>query len=219
MKIVVAIVLAFLAGLPTPRPTSQLPGPGYGVMPLGDSITEGYLSSDGTGYRGPLNTALADRHPVWLGSLTDPTGLRHEGHSGWTADELAAQARGWVSAGVRPRYVLLMAGTNDINRGQDAAGAFSDLQHLVAEVHAGAPTAVVIVAKIPTIPERDATVQAFNATIAGLATTGAPGGTRVVDMYTAVPAAMLADGLHPTNAGYAAMAQVWAAALPQVVTG
>src|SRR5204863_464849 len=70
------------------------PGGSLGVhlrlMPLGDSITYGIGSSDGSGYRARLWDDLAGNNVDFVGSqqsgrVPDPD---NEGHSGWVIDQL-----------------------------------------------------------------------------------------------------------------------------------
>src|SRR5690242_19344551 len=63
------------------------------LMPLGDSITWGYASPSGNGYRGYLYNDLAgEGHSsdfvgsLRNGTMSDPD---NEGHSGWRIDQVA----------------------------------------------------------------------------------------------------------------------------------
>jgi lysophospholipase L1-like esterase len=199
---------AYLSGTPAVRPPSPVTLGPVRIMPLGDSITFGFRSTDGTGYRGPLDRLLTRPH-VWVGSLTDPHGMHHEGHGGWTIDGLAAQARTWTTA-AQPGIVLLEAGTNDVRAGDSSATMLTEMCQLVAAVRAGSPRAVIWIALIPDLPAETAAhraqLRAFNAGLDGL-------GLRTVDMYAAVGADDLVDGIHPGDGGYIKMAGVWAGAL------
>ena len=101
--------------------------PALRFMPLGDSITQWHcghqarqppVAADAAsfgGYRGPLFSQLANK---WGGYTFETVGSQygcgsHEGHSGWTCDELATIIT--RSAEVyHPDVVLLMCGTNDL---------------------------------------------------------------------------------------------------------
>ncbi|KAH7090951.1 hypothetical protein BKA62DRAFT_834936 [Auriculariales sp. MPI-PUGE-AT-0066] len=74
---------------------------------LGDSITYGVQSSDGTGYRTTLHKLLEPGNTVdFIGSVKagTMTDNDNEGHSGWTIDQ-------------SPVVLALHAGTNDIYGG------------------------------------------------------------------------------------------------------
>ncbi|KAL4951607.1 hypothetical protein BDW69DRAFT_186242 [Aspergillus filifer] len=66
------------------------------ILPLGASITEGYKSSDGTGYRKALRAQL--RHAGWSvnmvgsvasGAMSDKS---HEGHPGYRIEQVIQEA-------------------------------------------------------------------------------------------------------------------------------
>ena len=70
------------------------------IMPLGDSITDGFGIPGG--YRIDLEDDLlgSGLTPNFVGSLQNgPTQLadkQHEGHSGWRIDEIHASVAGWL---------------------------------------------------------------------------------------------------------------------------
>ncbi|MFJ5262613.1 SGNH/GDSL hydrolase family protein [Streptomyces sp. NPDC088387] len=190
-------------------------------MPLGDSITDGFTSYPG-GYRVRLWQLLAAaRHTVdFVGSMTNgPAELGdhdHEGHSGWRIDQLDAQIGTWLPQS-DPRTIMLLIGTNDLNQNHDIANAPARLSGLIDRIRAAKPRCELFVATIP--PQSNATlegrVRAYNAAIPSVV---AQKGRRVhlVRMYEALTTADLADGIHPTKAGYDKMAPVWYNALRAV---
>jgi lysophospholipase L1-like esterase len=119
----------------------------------------------------------------------------------------------------RPHVVLLMIGTNDVNGSHDLANAPTRLGLLLDRITTTSPDALVVVAQI--IPfandARNPTVQAYNAGVADAVARRSAAGEHVVlvDMYGALAAnpryrsEWMADGLHPTADGYAAMARTW----------
>jgi len=94
-------------------------GAATAVLPLGDSITRGDASQ---GYRLNLWTQMvAGKNDVDLiGSLDNggPTGFdrQHEGHSGYTVQQVADALPGWLKRSSAPDVVLLHIGTNDLTR-------------------------------------------------------------------------------------------------------
>jgi lysophospholipase L1-like esterase len=194
-------------------------------MPLGDSLTAGWNPTQqalGPGYRGPL-CALLDGRVTFVGSQTGgpplPCSNAEEGHPGWEIPRLTAQVDGWLAA-THPDVILLLAGTNDIDRlpGDPLiASAPADLSALVTRIISDTPNSTLLVSSIPPTGVQDWTTQAisYNATIPGLVATEATGGAHIaaVDMFRAITTTDLADVLHPTAAGYAKMAAVWATAL------
>jgi lysophospholipase L1-like esterase len=189
------------------------------VMPLGDSITDG-LNVPG-GYRIELwQKFVAGGYRIdFVGSqFNGPASLGdhdHQGHSGWTIAQIDANVVNWLRA-TTPRTVLLHIGTNDM--ASQSAGAPQRLSTLIDKITNTAPDAEVFVASIITLPFADAQVRTYNAAIPGIVQSKVSAGKRVhfVDMYPALTAGDLADGVHPNAGGYGKMATVWFNALRQV---
>jgi len=212
-----ALVAAMLLALPAPTALAESNG-GVKVMPLGDSITDGYNVPGG--YRTTLwqKTSSAGYKVDFVGSMFNgPSTLGdhdHEGHSGWTISQIDAQIVGWLRTS-NPHTVLLHIGTNDM---YNASGAPSRLGTLLDHITSTAPSAEVFVATIIPRPATSSAVSTYNAAIPGLVRTRAAAGKHVhlVDMFPAVSTGDLADGIHPTANGYAKMGQVWYSALASV---
>ncbi|MEU0950599.1 SGNH/GDSL hydrolase family protein [Streptomyces canus] len=201
--------------------SAAVPGTSNGgvrIMPLGDSITDGYTPYPG-GYRVRLwqLLAAAGRTVDFVGSMTNgPADLGdhdHEGHPGWRIDQLDANITTWLTQS-DPRTILLLIGTNDLNQNYDIANAPKRLSGLIDRIRAIKPQSMLFVATIP--PQSNATlearVKAYNAAIPSLvAQKGA--NVRLVKMYDALTTADLADGIHPTKSGYEKIAGVWFNAL------
>lgn len=196
---------------------------GVRVMPLGDSITEGTATPGG--YRiglwqrlagGGYTTDFVGSQFNGPGSLGDHD---HEGHPGWRIDEIDANIVGWLNAH-QPKTVLLHIGTNDILQNFNVSTAPNRLSALIDRITTTAPNAEVFVAQITPLgwPEGDATVNSFNAAIPGIVQSKVNAGKKVhlVDMHSALTAADLDDGVHPTAGGYDKMAAVWYRALQSV---
>jgi lysophospholipase L1-like esterase len=200
------------------------------VLPLGDSITEGYLPTGANGgYRVELfrQSVLAGKNITFVGTqLNGPTTVenrtfprRHEGRGGYT---IAGGGQGALAGTVtdtaltmNPHIVLLMIGTNDINGNINVSTAPTRLGQLIDEIVTGAPNALVVVASIIPIAN-DGTnprVPNYNAAIPGLVATRAAAGKHVVfvDNYAALikdtnfRTTLMVDNLHPNAAGYAVL--------------
>ncbi|TQM78704.1 lysophospholipase L1-like esterase [Saccharothrix saharensis] len=193
---------------------------GVKVMPLGDSITDGFNVPGG--YRVDLWRKLVagGRTVDFVGSMTNgPTSLgdrNHEGHSGWTIAQIDNNVTNWLRT-YTPRTILLHIGTNDMYGG-DPGGAPQRLSNLVDRITTLAPDADLFVATIVPLSSGDATVRAFNSTIPSMVQSKVNAGKKVhlVDMYRALTTADLADGVHPNAGGYSKMATVWYNALLSV---
>jgi hypothetical protein len=148
------------------------------VMPLGDSITEGWMASmidhpesNIGGYRGPLyarltaggyNVQFVGSNNTFPGTL--PVAQRHhEGHSGWmitagTAgtewrDGLTNHISTWLGpSGADPDVILLMVGANDVWLNYNITTASTRLSTLISMISNKTtglkPNAKLIVAQI-----------------------------------------------------------------------
>jgi lysophospholipase L1-like esterase len=215
-----SLVLALGVGVTAAAPVVAESNGGVRVMPLGDSITDGYNVPGG--YRINLwQRMAADGHTVdFVGSGSNgPDSLGdhdHEGHNGWRIDQLDANIVGWLQA-TTPRTVLLHIGHNDLNENHDVPGAPARLSALIDKIRATTPAVELFVAQVipSTYPELEERVRAYNAAIPGIVAEKGPR-THLVDMYSAITTADLADGVHPTADGYAKMGDRWYEALRSV---
>jgi lysophospholipase L1-like esterase len=211
--------LAFLPAVPVAATPGESNG-GVRVMPLGDSITDGFNVPGG--YRINLwQRLVAGGYTVdFVGSgFNGPDTLGdhdHEGHSGWRIDEIDANIVGWLQA-EEPRTILLHIGTNDMNQNHDVPGAPGRLSALIDKIRAITPNVELFVAQIT--PESDPTLEsrvtAYNDALPGIVALKGPM-THLVDMHSAITTADLADGVHPNATGYAKMGDRWFAALQSV---
>jgi len=197
------------------------------VLPLGDSITEGYGSSGG-GYRVELfrQAVQNGKNLTFVGSLQNGPNTvqnqtfpkKHEGHGGYTIDTgtghsgISGTITDQAISNYHPNIVLLMIGTNDVNGNVDIAAAPTRLGKLVDDITTRAPDALVVVATIIPIAN-DGTnpkVQTYNAALPALVKTRADAGKHVVllDNYAAFSkdasyrTTLMSDYLHPNDAGY-----------------
>ena len=197
-------------------------------MPLGDSITAG--NGGERNYRLPLDNKLTQAgykfHFVGSMNTPPPPEAANEGHGGWEAADLAGAQQPpywepqdkptgvgvWLPA-AQPDIILLQAGTNDILRGKPNPA--KRLEGLLDKIHAVWPSCRIIVAQIVANGLTN-DLTSFNAAIPGIVKARADQGWKIqtVDMWHALNyPADFADGVHPTVAGYAKMADVWYAAL------
>ncbi|WP_261564992.1 GDSL-type esterase/lipase family protein [Frankia gtarii] len=194
------------------------------VMPLGDSLVDGFVTSGG--WRTQLWHRLVqnDGEPVVFvgsqrGGPPDLGDQREEGHPGWRLDALQRQAASWVGA-AQPDVVLLMAGTNDINEGATAQQATARLGALLRTVLAARPGVTVLVSTlVPMHNGHDATWAEFNAAVPDVVAASRATGAHVsvVDLSSVVRPDHYVDGLHPDQVGYNALGDAWYAAVKPVV--
>jgi lysophospholipase L1-like esterase len=240
--LLLAIALASLADAP------EVSAAQLSIMPLGDSITYG------TG-----NATGAYRTRLWQDYGSDPTKLKFwgtqeagpvqlgdkhtEGHSGYTIafqpnsgfGNLTDNIAGYLGVRVQPNIILLMIGTNDINRNFQvdlAPGKLDHLISLISDLSTGLkPNAKLIVTSI--LPIDDAhnqfrssgtdfsandRVNVFNATIPGIVAAHKARGENVyfTDINKLFSFADIEDGLHPTPAGFNKLGDAWYAAIQSI---
>lgn len=137
---------------------------------------------------------------------------QHEGHRGFIIDEITDSSS--VGIWAAPNIVLIMAGTNDINRNIDVGNAPARLSKMIALIYEHSPKAAVFVAQI--VPTKTASsttrVKAYNAAIPGVVSSWVAKGKNIatVDLFNPINSVTdLADDLHPNAQGYTKIAQEW----------
>ncbi|MFC8077741.1 SGNH/GDSL hydrolase family protein [Streptomyces sp. NPDC057307] len=191
------------------------------IMPLGDSITDGYTTYPG-GYRVALWQRLTvdGHHITFVGSQTNgpaELGTRaHEGHPGWRIDQLDANINTWLRD-TDPHIILLLIGTNDMNQNYDIDNAPQRLSQLIDHILAAQPHCELLVATVPPQhnPVHERRLRSYNKAIPTVVARKGPQ-VHLVDMNDAMTTADLGDAVHPSRAGHERMALVWYDALHRV---
>jgi lysophospholipase L1-like esterase len=191
------------------------------IMPLGDSITFGIGSTNYNGYRKPLYDKLtaAGYKFDFVGSqangdFPDPS---HEGHSGWHADGCSDPEKGnllpnvynWLEAAPDTDVILLHIGTNDITYGGQNANEVSDI---LDEIDRFSADIKVVLALIINRQTYSLETTQFNIDLNNMAQSRIASGDDiiVVNMESALNYETdMADNVHPNDAGYEKMADVW----------
>ncbi|CVL03596.1 related to acetylxylan esterase [Fusarium proliferatum] len=191
------------------------------VMPLGASITQGYKSSDGNGYRKWLRAQL--RFRGWkvnmVGSERDGTmaDSDNEGHPGWTIDSVHGA---WTkSKWMKPNLVLINAGLNDCNSGGDPSKAGERTKSLVDDIFDSVPGVTVVLSTL--LLNRDSSRNSCSDDISKQIRKVAAGykGARIA--LADVRSVMSIDDIgpdkdHPTDDGYKMFAGVWWDAISKI---
>jgi len=213
------------------------------ILPLGDSITQADMMH--FSYRYYLWTMLIDagvnfdfvgslnRHvdynPQWpthRGRHFDPD---HEGHWGWTADQILegfANKRDerlseWLKA-YTPDIVLVHLGTNDVLQYETAFSTVNELELIIEVLREDNRNVIVLIAKV--IPVDDARmnprIDELNSRI-NIITEDMSNGSSpviVVDHCTGFDTEIeMYDWLHPNEDGERKMAQRWFEALQSIL--
>lgn len=171
------------------------PGAPYRIMPVGDSITAGYLDNPKWaqpfeyGYRSgllkrlqnanfPVQFVGSSREP-WDGRFGKPTNVPNpdlrtlgqdgcEGYGGWRASGILAKMSTWLSVN-KPDIILLMIGINDIRGNQgEPIKTEETLSNIVATVVSQSPNTHLIVAQITPYSGYSDSLARYNAYIANV---------------------------------------------------
>jgi lysophospholipase L1-like esterase len=208
------------------------------IMPLGDSITYGYVSdghpdNDLGGYRRFLWESLVARQLSvdFVGSLL--TGIptidrNHEGHPGWTILNIYDNVEPWLAT-YDPDTIMLILGTNDLISSLPAADALTRLSNLLDRIRTLSPNSFVFVSTVPGVVNglqigqmNEQKIRSFNSAIPGLVQGKFDNGMAVgfVDLYSLAGMSQAAgspdfgpDGFHPSSSGYEKMSLLWEFAL------
>jgi acyl-CoA thioesterase I len=193
------------------------------ILPLGDSITEG--GPGAATYRYWLQKDLESRglEVDFVGSQRgvhggeprfDDFDQDHQGHWGWTSDEVAARIDEWARE-ANADLALVHLGSNDLLR--SARGIPANLARIVAGLREANPTVVVFLARLippagfPTLRLR-AVNDAIEALAGELSTAVSP--VIVVAQDEGFrPGVDTLDGVHPNEQGEQKMAAKWAEAI------
>ncbi|KAL4762070.1 SGNH/GDSL hydrolase family protein [Aspergillus foveolatus] len=187
------------------------------VMPLGASITVGYRSSDGNGYRKYLREQL--RYAGWgvdmVGSLANGTmkDNQNEGHFGDTIDHIAEAAVN--STRLQPNVILINAGTNDCIQDIEITDADTRLDSLITHLFASIPNTTIILSTLLPNEFASRAVRRVSQEYRNLVARRRSRGDRLVlaEMSYFITDDQLADGTHPSDTGYKMMAAVWWSAI------
>ncbi|KAJ6610677.1 hypothetical protein B0H10DRAFT_1953701 [Mycena sp. CBHHK59/15] len=174
------------------------------ALPAGDSITYGFQSTTGMVIGITSNRLWNDARSRQRGPF-------------WRRDRRNRRFP-YARPVQNPNVIFLLAGTNDINNGDDVADAPDRLMAIVDEITSTLPNTALLVGTIPLNgdPTKEALADTFNYEIIQLLLRRASDGARVmpVPMESLGPEDM-ADSLHPNDQGYAKMADAWFSALWQ----
>jgi len=190
------------------------------VMPLGDSITLGTGAPARSSYRAALAERLlrGGMQIDYVGSESSGTGddLEHEGHGGWTIDELSERLDRWLDE-TGPDVVLVHAGTNNITRGDGAYATADKLSAMIDQIRAARPAAYIFVAQIVSsrVPRELIEDRIYNQLIPALVAAKRDPLISVVNQAT-VSGIDLHDLRHPNEFGYSKMAYNWYQAMAKV---
>jgi lysophospholipase L1-like esterase len=194
------------------------------ILPLGDSITHGFSSTDDAGYRSALFKLIvaANQNVTFIGSLSNGPGSvsgktfpkNHEGHDGITVTGITGYVPPAKAFATTPHIVLVHIGTNDMTSNADPATTANQLSTLLGNLVTAAPNALIVVAKIVPLGYGSTNYTSYVAKIADVVKAQAGKNVVMVDMSTLPASDIRGSGnVHPTDQGYADMANIWYGAI------
>lgn len=209
---------------------------------LGDAMACNWslnsVNPKASGYRAFLSEKLlAEGYQfAYVGSVSVVEGMTHEGHSGWTINDLdyCIQNADWLQD-ANPDIILLHIGTNDIIWAREPDMVATDLSVLLKHIYEILPKKTyVIVAQIisaksksrqgyvPLPAEANELIADYNAKIPGVVDQFNKEGMNVsyVDMGSVINSDADLDylGLHPNATASERMAVVWFDKIKEILT-
>ncbi|KAH8697956.1 SGNH hydrolase-type esterase domain-containing protein [Talaromyces proteolyticus] len=192
------------------------------TMPLGASITWGYKSPDGNGYREQLrnNMTAAGWEVNMVGSMHHGTMQDddNEGHVGFRVDQIAEKAE--LTIPQKPNLILINAGTNDALQHHNVSTTGERMDQLLDRLYEAIPNTTVVLSTL--LPNKRVPISAANisAQYRDIVDRRQKANQRIVlaDMSqggNALSKSELVDNTHPNEAGYTKMAEIWWGAIQE----
>jgi lysophospholipase L1-like esterase len=117
-----------------------------------------------------------------------------------------------------PNIILLMIGTNDLFA-RDKPNMATRLEVLLDDIAENAPNALIVLAQLTPLGRDDANLTEYNAKIPSIVQSHAEKGQHIIGVdMSKLPISQLADGTHPNDQGYEYMANIWYAAIKDLLT-
>lgn len=202
------------------------------IMPLGDSKTAGGHRVEPTpgAYRIQLwqNFTADGLNIDFVGSQSNgPSRLGdkdHEGHGGWTTDEISALIDTGILSTYKPHIILLTIGTNDTGT-SSVNEMYGDLSRLIDRIAQQSPNTQIFVSSIAPIdpngskgvkPEAAEKAEDFNALLPQLVDDKVSQGKKVAFVNaegSLTTDDLVPDGVHPNSQGYKKIGNKWYDAL------
>lgn len=209
---------------PPPTPPPPTPPPAVDVakvMPLGDSITASSVGlpsyryflwhlAVNNGYR--INFVGSLRGVLFGPPANADFDMDHEGHGGFSADQISDGIVQWATA-ASPDIVLLHIGTNDLHEFHGVQRTVDDIGSIIDRLRTVNPNIRILVAQlIASSNPRHKDIPALNAQLPALvaAKNRVTSPVVLVDQFTGFdPTTMTTDGFHPNAIGESRMADRW----------
>ncbi|MCJ1444656.1 MAG: hypothetical protein MMC23_005158 [Stictis urceolatum] len=184
------------------------------MLVIGDSLTWGFGSTDGNGFRGPLLGEFIGNTAYFIGSQQKGEMYYnfHEGRPGERLNTTLENAA-WALS-IRPNVILLHIGSNDIIYSDDIGTAPHRMDMLLRGIWQHCPDATLLVARIGPINNTEFAVryEQFNDEVTILVEAWKDCGAHIfmLDLTKGLDLTQhFVDSNHPNNEGYKIMARQW----------
>ncbi|KAJ9319488.1 CAZyme family CE3 [Paecilomyces variotii] len=194
------------------------------IMPLGASITYGFKSTDGNGYREYfLDMVQSDGwNATMVGNLRHGTMKENEnnGYVGYRVDQIKAVSKKSLYS-TKPDLILLNAGTNDGVQHYKVSSTGKRMDGFLKEIYQASPNTTILFSTL--IPDKRApkAMADINDQYRKLVAKRQKAGDRIIlaemDYGNLTIEDIGSDGIHPTDEGYHVMADIWYAAFNEAV--
>lgn len=197
------------------------------LLPLGDSITEGYPAPFYFSYRGTLQRLLGMGAYDFVGPFRNGVGDGDYDHSAVSGQEtpqilnrLRQNLTNELADAPSGSVVLIHAGTNDVLNGNSIESTIANIRAMVdAIVQHDAQIGIYVSTIIPIDGPANARAQELNSEIRSYVASAHIPQLYLVDQYAAFVSqpdwqtTLMVDGVHPNAKGYDVMAETFAAAM------
>jgi lysophospholipase L1-like esterase len=146
----------------------------------------------------------------------------HEGYNGYAVAQVGEVASPAIDA-YSPDLVVLLAGTNDqiefVPPSQPPADAAADFEALIEGLDMQQPGIQIVAGQVIPLTYNDEGVSEYNALLPAIIARQQERGVnvRLVDHYAIGESSLSTDGIHPTQTGYDAMADIWLPAVLEAI--
>ena len=206
------------------------------IMPLGDSITQGFNGSLAQMYQSAYRSYLwhllnNDDYDIdFVGSQSQGYALspsfdyNHEGYAWWTTQNIADHVYEFL-ANNQPDIILLHIGSNDVSPNQNNSSSITGLNNILNQIDYyerdyNHPIRVVLTTIIQRTTYHQ-TLRDYNRNLISLANSRIANGDKITLIDMEYGAGLdyndYSDSVHPDNSGYYKMANVWFDSLKNIL--
>ncbi|PVH86122.1 carbohydrate esterase family 3 protein [Cadophora sp. DSE1049] len=196
------------------------------ILVAGASIASGFKSADGNGFRVQVRDALiaAGNDVQMVGTVENGPNNAYVGQPGLRIEEVMARLDAALpKVSPPPNIVLVQVGANDLGQKFKIDTMQQRISTLVDHVYTAIPGVNVVLSTLLPSAKTDSGAVTYNSQLRAVADAQSKQGRHVYvsDVHSSdfslADILPLPDGTHPTDAGYAKMAQVYVGTILEIV--